>query len=85
MVYSNEVILCNTRYARYVDINDCSDIDLQDLDLYNKSSKVHKQDYQTLSSRISKIIDIANVDSDYLEMDSNPLGVLIESRNVDRI
>ena len=61
MVYSNEVILCNTRYARYVDINDCSDIDLQDLHLYNKSSKVHKQDYQTLSSRISKIIDIANI------------------------
>jgi hypothetical protein len=55
MVYSNEVILCNTRYARYVDINDCSDIDLQDLDLYNRSSGVHKQDYQTLSSRISKI------------------------------
>ena len=85
MVYSNEVILCNTRYARYVDINDCSDIDLQDLDLYNKSSKVHKQDYQTLSSRISKIIDIANVDSNYLEIDRNPLGVLIETRNGDRI
>lgn len=85
MVYSNEVILCNTRYAMYVDVNKCSDVDLQDLDTYNRSSAVHKQDYQTLSSRVSRIVDVLKVDSDSLANNKNPLGVLIETRNGDRI
>ena len=77
MLYSNEVFLIDTSRARYTSQDSFSEIDLGDISTY-EGNTLDRESYNSIRSRLFKIIDVKFYNEHNLSMQCFPVGILLQ-------